>query len=136
MRKTWMALGLVALVALAGCGSDGSEGSSDGGPTTTKPSTSATEPASTAAAPTTDDLDGRTFVSSSVTGYDLVADSQISLSFDGARMGANAGCNQSSGGYSIADGTLKWDGPAATTQMARNTIAMTSAMVPVSGVTA
>ncbi|HRW36562.1 MAG TPA: META domain-containing protein, partial [Aquihabitans sp.] len=111
----WMVLGIGAVLVLAACGSGGSDegaaGSGDGGSTT--------EPAPDGgAAPTADDLAGRTFTSASVEGYDLVADSAIRLSFDDGRLGVNAGCNQSAGAFTLEDGNLAWDGPAAATQMA------------------
>lgn len=68
--------------------------------------------------PTTSDLDGNTYTSVEVTGHKLVADSQITLTFSDGTLGVNAGCNTMSSGYDVTDGTLKWSGPAAATQMA------------------
>jgi heat shock protein HslJ len=65
--------------------------------------------------PTT--LDGRTFLSTTVRGHDLVAGSTLRLWFQGDRLGISAGCNQMSGTYSIADGRLVI-GQMATTEMA------------------
>ncbi len=94
-RTALAAIALSALV-LAACGSDSSSSSSD----------------TTAA-----DLDGRSFVSSAVTGYELVADSEIKLAFLPDSIAANAGCNSMNGGFSIDAGVLT-AGPFASTMMA------------------
>lgn len=52
------------------------------------------------------DLDGRTFLSTSVAGHTLVPDTMVRLQFEDGRLGAGAGCNQMSGAYTIADGRL------------------------------
>ena len=109
------ALALVALVAipLASCGSDdpdtgdtspaatgastaGATGGTDAGSSAESTTTSST---STTAAPTTTvdlaaSLDGRTFLSTEVVGYQLVDGSQIQLTFDGTNIAAAGGCNQ------------------------------------------
>ena len=89
------AVAVVAMVLLgvAGCGSDDSSGA-------------------------TDDLEGTTYVSTSVTGHDLVAGSTINLSFEGPRMQLSAGCNIMSAAYDVTDGTLAWTGEPAATMMA------------------
>lgn len=113
MRRLIGPLAVAALlVVAAGCGSDGSDGSSSPGATTTTPASGATEPA---AALTTDALDGRTFVSQEVEGRDLVKGSTLSLSFDGSNLAANAGCNTMTGAYALKDDRIRWtDTPAAT----------------------
>lgn len=83
----------IALLALAGltfaaCGSD-----DDG----------ATESTGT---PTAEDLSGRGFVSTDVTGYDLVEGSEITMNFLDDAVSVNAGCNTMNGGYEITDGTF------------------------------
>jgi heat shock protein HslJ len=88
----------IALLALAGltfaaCGSDDdSDGAAD--------STSA---------PTADDLSGRGFVSSDVTGYDLVEGSEITMNFLDDSVSVNAGCNTMNGGFEITDGEFVAD---------------------------
>lgn len=56
------------------------------------------------------ELDGRTFWSTSVTegGVEraLVEGTKIELRFDGAEIGASAGCNSMGGSYSVDDGVL------------------------------
>src|SRR5262245_28127358 len=85
------------LVPLAACGSD-----DDGG----------------GGAPTRADLDGKTYSSTEVTGDDLVEQSTITLAFETGMMAVRAGCNTQTAEYEVADGTLRWTGPAASTRMA------------------
>ena len=85
----------IALLALAGltfaaCGSDDdADGAAD--------STST---------PTAEDLAGRGFVSSDVTGHDLVDGSEITMRFLDDSVNVNAGCNTMNGGYEITDGAF------------------------------
>ncbi len=95
--RTALALLAVSALALAACGSD-----SDG---------------ASGSAPTADDLAGQAFESTSVEGYDLVEGSTIELGFETDALGARAGCNSLSGGYTITDGTLEV-GAMASTMMA------------------
>lgn len=76
---------LVAGLALAGCSTAGS-------------------PASPSAAAS---LEGRIFLSTSVTGRDLVPGTTVRLAFKEGRLGINAGCNQIGGAYSVTDGRLQ-----------------------------
>jgi heat shock protein HslJ len=101
-------LGLVAVatIVLAAC-------SAGGGPA----SPSASTGASGGAPATTEALSGRTFLSTGIDGADLVEGSQVRLTFEATRIGASAGCNQMSGEYEVADGTLKV-GMLAMTEMA------------------
>jgi heat shock protein HslJ len=48
----------------------------------------------------------RTFVSTAVTGHQLVAGTKVTLAFRDATLSANAGCNSMSGDYHIVGGTL------------------------------
>jgi heat shock protein HslJ len=52
-------------------------------------------------------LDGRTFLSSSVTGRDLVPGTTVRLSFKDGQLGIEAGCNHMSGPYSVHDGRIR-----------------------------
>ena len=111
LRTRWSAavavtMALMAL-GLAGCGSDDSSEATD------ESSTSASGSAVTA-----DDLEGSTYVSTSVTGHDLAEGSTINLSFDGPRMQVSAGCNIMSAAYDVTDGSLAWTGEPAATMMA------------------
>jgi len=85
--RTALALLAASALVLAACGND-DESSSSG------------------SAPTNDDLAGTIFESTEVTGYDLVADTTIAIGFEVDAIGANAGCNSMSGGYTVTDGTL------------------------------
>jgi heat shock protein HslJ len=92
----------IALLALAGltfaaCGSDDS-GSSSG-------------------SLTPQDLDGRTFVSTEVTGHDLVEGTEINMTFLADSMSVSGGCNSMNGGFEIDEGVLT-AGPFAATMMA------------------
>lgn len=84
--RTALALLAISAITLAACGSDGDSASGS--------------------APTADDLAGQAFESTGVEGYDLVEGSTIELGFETDVLGARAGCNSLSGGYTIADGTL------------------------------
>lgn len=99
----------MAAILLAACGSSDSGG---GAATTTKaPGSKAGSTSPTGA----DELDGNQYVATGITGYEPVADSQLTLTFEDGQMSANAGCNTLGGAYSFEDGTLKWtDAPRAT----------------------
>ena len=62
-------------------------------------------------------LEGRTFLSTTVQGHDLVPGSTVSLTFKDGQLGISAGCNHMGGAYSIVDGTLT-TGQMAMTDMA------------------
>jgi heat shock protein HslJ len=64
------------------------------------------------------DLDGTTYTSRKVSGRDLVAGSNVNLSFDDGRMAVKAGCNTQTGDYKVSDGRLKWTAPAEATRTA------------------
>jgi len=52
-------------------------------------------------------LDGRTFLSTSVTGRDLVPGTTVRLSFKDGQLGIEAGCNHMSEPYSVDDGRVR-----------------------------
>jgi len=109
-----IALAGVVVVALGAgaCSSDSDPGVSSGtgnapGTSTTVPvggSMMTTIPASQLV--TADTLAGQTFVSTSVTGHELVPDSSITLTFTATELRAVAGCNSMGGAYSLEGGTL------------------------------
>lgn len=70
----------------------------------------------TAAAPA--GLEGTSFVATSVTGRELVEDTELTVSFADGRLVVRAGCNTMSGPYEVEDSTLRWTGPAASTMIA------------------
>ena len=86
--RTTIALLALAGLAFAACGSD-DDGSAD-----------------SANVPTADELSGLRFVSSDVTGYDLVEGTEITMAFDDDAVSVNAGCNTLNGGYEITDGAF------------------------------
>jgi heat shock protein HslJ len=57
---------------------------------------------------TADDLDGRSFVASSVEGQDLVPEVDVRFAFADAFLNIDGGCNSINGGYEVNDGTLTW----------------------------
>ena len=86
---------LLVVGLIAGCG---------GGDDSPEP---ATTPSGTRAA-TSEDLAGRGFVARSVDGYELVADTQISLEFGNNSLSVSAGCNSTSGKYEVKGGELQF----------------------------
>ncbi len=88
--RTAIALLALAGITLAACGSD-DDGNASG------------------AAPTADELSGRGFTSTEVTGYDLVEGSSITMSFLDDAVSVNAGCNTMNGGFEIVDATFTAD---------------------------
>jgi heat shock protein HslJ len=102
-RLTALMLALTLLVAA--CGDD------------TGDDTASDDSGGSASAVTFDDLVGKTFESTSVTGHDLVPDSVITLEFIDGRISANAGCNTQNGDADVVDGTLEV-GQLASTMMA------------------
>ncbi|MGB0101006.1 MAG: META domain-containing protein [Nocardioides sp.] len=92
-----LVLATAAVLALGACGSGGG---------------------SDADAPTADDLDGTTYTSTGVSGHDLVEGTAVTLSFEGDRMAAAAGCNNQAAAYEVEGATLRWSGEAASTRMA------------------
>ena len=96
-------MSLAAITILAACTTSSSNSSSPG--------------ASADASASSANLDGHTFVSTSVSGHDLVPGSTVTLTFQNGHLGANAGCNSMSGGYEVTNGKLKV-GQMASTMMA------------------
>jgi len=64
------------------------------------------------------ELDGRTFVSTAVEGYELVEGTQVELTFDGDRLGFSAGCNSGGGTWSVDGDVLVVPAGMAMTEMA------------------
>ena len=62
-------------------------------------------------------LEGKTFVSTSVTGHNLVAGTTVTLAFEGPMLAASAGCNTMSGAYTLENSTLRWTGLPLSTMM-------------------
>ena len=110
----------VLVVGLTACGSGGSAGS--GGTTGASSSASASASAATGSASvsvsvsvsvsesgrtTRTELDGQSFVATSVTGsHTQVPGSTITLAFEGGSLSANAGCNTMAGRYTLIGGKL------------------------------
>ena len=54
------------------------------------------------------DLENKSFVSTSVTGQELVEGTKVRLQFDDVRLGVSAGCNSMSAPYDLEGGVLSW----------------------------
>jgi heat shock protein HslJ len=100
---------LAASLMVGGCtATSGGSASPSGSANTIGASSGASSPTSSPGAsnrPATT-LDGRTFLSTNVQGYDLVPGSTVRLSFQDGRLGVSAGCNQMGGSYTVVDGHL------------------------------
>jgi heat shock protein HslJ len=91
IRRSLVLVVAVGILAVApGCGDDDDSGVDAGEPRSTAP-----------------DVDGRTFVSTDVTGHELVAGSSVSLAFVDGRLVASAGCNTMSGSYELDGDVLR-----------------------------
>ncbi len=99
-------LALVAALALAACGDDTTE------PAGTEPAT--TEPVGSSSGTS---FEGRTWLSTGASGFEIVEGSVVRLSFEDGSISANAGCNSMSGGYTLEGDVLRI-GAMASTQMA------------------
>lgn len=99
--RTGLVAGLVLVLAVAatGCGD-------------------ATTPASGDGTASGDDLEGRTYTSTEVRGFELVEGTLVTLSFAGGQLGASAGCNAMSGAARWHEGRLDVAGQLATTMIA------------------
>ena len=100
MRRAVMSLCLAMLMPVAACGDDsfGSDASSDASP----------------APVTTADLAGRTFVSTSVTGFELIDGTEIRITFEEDHLSASAGCNTVGGAYTVENDLISVSEPSAT----------------------
>ena len=86
------ALFLALALLLAACGDDGGDDvSTDGGGSSEV---------------TFEDLVGKSFESTSVSGHELVAGSVVNLTFIEGRLSAMAGCNTQNGDATVEDGAL------------------------------
>ena len=105
MRHAIPVILLVSLIVVGCTGGGASPSSAAPSPTGSSPIGSApAKPSPTKPSPST--LDGRTFLSTSVVGHDLVPGSTVRLTFQDERIGINAGCNQMGGSYAVIDGLL------------------------------
>lgn len=110
-------LSLAAAVIVGACSSGGAASPAATAPASPAASAAPSTAPGGGAAPTDADLAGRVFIVTGATGHDLVANTEITLTFDAGRIGVSAGCNQMGGGYTIKDGTLDI-GPMMSTEMA------------------
>ena len=101
--RTGLVAGLVLVLAVAatGCGDATTPASGDGTMTASG-----------------EDLEGRTYTSTEVRGFELVEGTLVTLSFAGGQLGASAGCNAMSGAARWHEGRLDVAGQLATTMIA------------------
>ena len=97
MNRSLILLAVPLVSVLASCGSDDAASDTVAEPVATEVSVPTSEL----------DLDGRTFVSTAVDGHELVAESEIRLSFQDGSVSINAGCNTLVGGYTVEGDTLQ-----------------------------
>jgi len=123
-RVTALVAGLVLTGALAACGDSSSSEPEDAGSDSASPSASqspsesASESPSESASPSLDPaVLANSYVSTQVTGYDLVANTSIRLTFEDGNLSANAGCNTMFAPYELTEDTLAWTGEPAQTMM-------------------
>ena len=60
------------------------------------------------------DLAGRTFVSTTVTGFELIDGTEIRISFEEDHLSASAGCNTVGGAYTVENDLISVSEPSAT----------------------
>lgn len=115
-RRRAIALAVAAGVTFAACGDDTVDPvASD--PATTQPTTPATSDPATSepAGPTS--LDGRTFLSTATTGFELVEGTQVRIQFVDGRFSMSAGCNIMGATYELDGDVLRLDGGLEMTEM-------------------
>jgi heat shock protein HslJ len=99
------------LLCVTACGDSEDGSASDVG-------SSATPTSAAGDAATQEGLDGKTFVSTSVAGHELVEGTTVRLVFEEGRLAVEAGCNTQTAPYAVDASTVKWSGPPASTMMA------------------
>ena len=118
IRAAGVTSALILTGTLAACGGDDSSGATPepSESTSASASESASETASESASPSISPaVLANTYVSTEVTGYDLVADTTIRLTFEDGNLSVNAGCNTMFAPYELTDDSLAWtEEPAAT----------------------
>lgn len=97
---------LVMASALCACQSAGDETSAEAGSASSSPSSSPSPAAE--AALTATDLEGRSYTSTSVDGWELVDGTTVSMIVEPDVMSVSAGCNTLFGDYELDDGVLRW----------------------------
>lgn len=120
MRRTTYLLALVAIVVASAAACGTSDPGVSSGTSSSAPGASGSTPGSApgGAASGTLSLDGTTYVSTSVTGHDLVAGSSITMAFADGSVSVNAGCNTLRGSYTLDGTTLVVGADMAATMMA------------------
>lgn len=112
------ALTITATLTLTGCADNG-DADDGGGDAGGGESPTSTETAGQESGVNEDELQGTTYVSTSVQGRELVDGTEITLSFEDDGMSVAAGCNTMFGSYEVDEsGMLRWSAGPASTLMA------------------
>jgi heat shock protein HslJ len=97
-------LGLLSLLVTAACGGGSSDPGLGAAPGFASSTTSTTAPPRLAATA----LDGRTFATDEIDGYDLIDGTDLRLTFTDGRLTAYAGCSSMVAPYELAGGRVSW----------------------------
>ena len=125
MRRTTYLVALVAIVVVSAAACGTSDPGVSSGTTSSAPGASGSTPGSAPAGATGAlSLDGTRYVSTSVTGRDLVAGSTITMTFADGTVSVNAGCNTLAGSYTVDGTTLTVGADMAATMMACEDVLM------------
>ena len=114
-RVAGLAATALLVGVLAACGDDASSGGAE--PLPSDSATGSDSPSETATSSVSPAVLANTYVSTEVTGHELVADSQIRLTFEDDNLSVNAGCNTMFAPYELTDDSLMWTSDPASTMM-------------------
>ena len=114
-RVAGLAATALLVGVLAACGDDASSGGAE--PLPSDSATGSDSPSETATSSVSPAVLANTYVSTEVTGHELVADSQIRLTFEDDNLSVNAGCNTMFAPYELTDESLMWTSDPASTMM-------------------
>lgn len=118
IRTAGAAAALLLTAALAGCGDDDSSGATPEPGDSATASASASESASESASPSISPaVLANTYISTEVTGRELVADTTVRLTFEDGNLSVNAGCNTMFAPYELTADSLMWTGEPAQTML-------------------
>jgi heat shock protein HslJ len=117
IRHGALIAGVLCLGLLTGCGDDDDTSASTPDASSAMPvpdSSGGSTDADGSGGEPSPELDGREFVSTAIEGQDLVAGSEVRISFQDGSLSANAGCNTMNGGYELDGSTLQVESMAMT----------------------
>ena len=112
----WAVIALV-VGGLAACGEDESSGARPTGDDSAELERAGTSESTSASPSVSLAVLANTYVSTEVTGHELVADTQITLTFEEGNLSVNAGCNTMFAPYEMSEDFLAWTEPPAQTML-------------------